>query len=105
MKDLLSWLNILYKNLKEIPVLQQLFSLKIDQNVLFIDSIQITQMIIISCLYLPPNSDDSFSKIMTFGERSAMIQVPTLRTFITSKIKVDPIDFNTVEQFLIDLDR
>jgi len=78
--------------------------MKLDQNVLYIDSIQITKKIIMNCLYLPP-MDDSFSKCITYSQGSAIINVASLRTYISSMIKANPISFNTIEQFLSDLDR
>ncbi len=57
-----------------------------------------------NCLYLPP-MDDSFSKCITYSQGSAIINVASLRTYISSMIKANPISFNTIEQFLSDLDR
>ena len=104
MKDLLNWLNILQKNLRGIPILQQFFTLKLDQNVLYIDSIQITKKIIMNCLFLPP-LDDSFNKCITCNQGSAIINVPSLRTYLSSMKKANPISFAQIEQFLSDLDR
>lgn len=57
-----------------------------------------------NCLFLPP-MDDSFNKCITCNQGSAMINVYSLRAYLSSMTKANPISFAKIEQFFSDLDR
>jgi hypothetical protein len=95
----------LEKDLREISVIQQFFTLKLDNLVLYIDSAPISKNIICNCLLLPEFTED-FNKCIVCGDDGSLsIQKATLRIYFMDKIHTNQINFNQIQAFITSDDK